>query len=943
MTHPLSTTSAPADEPVPLSASDTRFRNWRLLGEGGTATVYKAYDDALGYDVAIKVLRADKLSDPEQRRMLLPGPSAEVTISRRLRHPNICAVHDLYDGEKGIGVVMDIVEGSALRDWMNANADALLDTAPQRLDLLRWLTEALAVAQRVIVHRDLMPENIILRIDDVREPVIMDFGFALLGGKASADSVAWMSHRYAAPEQYLAPETVDRRADLWALGVMAYELFAGEVPPNSLKDVKRTGKVPRIPIDEIEAPSWRNAAVPPALDRIILQLMEYEPDRRFQTAGAVLAALGTVRMVEEGWVGRGAGTSGRRSRAIRVEGGGHSVGATAPSAETTPRLDRPPPSAGPSAGEPVPPQVAVVERRTAATRPNPGVVLGNVTRQLVDVGLLPPARALALSQSARDSGITVFRAVVEDPQARFIDDIYRLVAVTQGLTLIESEKELIAKARATSWLPFAQAERRGAVLLEPEDGKPCYATIDPFDLVLHDWIKRCAGESHARKLVMPSLFKAALQRLKNRDDDDDDDTNLLVIDMSAEEEQRLAIDIERGDIPQIVNYHIQKAVLSRASDIHVEPMEDCVLFRFRVDGILHEANSLHMRLHPELSSRIKIISGMDVAEKRRPQDGRISAMIQGRAIDIRVSSYPTIYGEKMVLRLLDRNALRPSPEDLGMMRRDLRLLYEKLNAPFGLCMISGPTGSGKTTTLYSCLSSVDKMAKNVLTVEDPVEYRLKGVHQMQVNERIGLTFASGLRTILRQDPDVIMVGECRDTETAAMAIQASLTGHIVFSTIHTNDAVGVVTRLLDMGIDHFLVANALTLAIAQRLVRRVCPHCETLVPGDTVRRDLERDGVTDHRLASLGIEIDNDFTYAQGVGCVHCRHTGYLGRRAVFEVFEMTNAARAMILSPNFNTDELRSAAREAGMTTLISHGLQLIEERVTTHAEVIRVLGETF
>ncbi|MBP2295465.1 ATPase, T2SS/T4P/T4SS family [Azospirillum rugosum] len=605
-------------------------------------------------------------------------------------------------------------------------------------------------------------------------------------------------------------------------------------------------------------------------------------------------------------------------------------------------LDRPQPGVDRMTTEPVPPADAAVERRSTATPPNPDIALGSVARQLVDVGLLTQARALSLSQGARDSGITFFRAVAEDPQARFIDDIYRLVAFTHGLMLIESERELIAKARATPWLSFAQAERRGAVLLEAEDGKPCYATIDPFDLVFQDWVERCSGESHARKLVMPAVFKAALRRLKNRSDDDGS-VNLLVIDMSADEQQRLAIEIERGDIPQIVDYHIQKAAMNGASDIHVEPLEDCLLFRFRVDGILHEESSLPIAMHPELSSRIKIISGMDVAEKRRPQDGRIGTLIQGRPIDVRVSSYPTIYGEKLVLRLLDKNALRPSPEHLGMMPRDLRLLYEKLNAPFGLCMISGPTGSGKTTTLYSCLGSIDRKARNVLTVEDPVEYRLKGVHQMQVNERIGLTFASGLRTILRQDPDVIMVGECRDTETAAMAIQASLTGHIVFSTIHTNDAVGVVTRLLDMDIDRFLVANALTLAIAQRLVRTVCPHCEARVPGTKVRRQLMDDGICDQRLASLGIEIGDDASYAQGMGCVQCRNTGYLGRHAVFEVFEMTNAARSMIMAPNFNADELRRAARDAGMTTLISHGLHQIEAGLTTHAEVLRVLGETY
>jgi type II secretory ATPase GspE/PulE/Tfp pilus assembly ATPase PilB-like protein len=271
------------------------------------------------------------------------------------------------------------------------------------------------------------------------------------------------------------------------------------------------------------------------------------------------------------------------------------------------------------------------------------------------------------------------------------------------------------------------------------------------------------------------------------------------------------------------------------------------------------------------------------------------------------------------------------------------LLYDKLDAPFGLVMISGPTGSGKTTTLYSCLSYIDKKTKNVLTVEDPVEYRLKGVHQMQVNEKIGLTFASGLRTILRQDPDVIMVGECRDGETAGMAIQAALTGHIVFSTIHTNDAVGVIPRLIDMGVEPFLVANSVSLCIAQRLVRRICRHCQTPEEGQSVLERLHNDAISDERLAALGIVVDPDLTYVTGRGCVHCRNTGYQGRQAVFEIFEIDQDARAEIVSPTFDANVMRRRARERGMTTLIGHGLMLIDEGMTTHSEVVRVLGEAY
>lgn len=620
------------------------------------------------------------------------------------------------------------------------------------------------------------------------------------------------------------------------------------------------------------------------------------------------------------------------------------VSAVASTADT---LLAPPPAAEPTvarteAAAP-PAQAAAADRRAPAGRAEGDLVLGGAARHLVDANLIDGPKAVALCKVARDTGRTFFRMLADDGTVRFHDEIYARVAKLLDLEMVETEKSLMDQAVATGWLPFALAAKRGAVVLSSVDGAPRYATIDPFDLPLDDWIARCAGKPAQKLLVTPAIFQSALQRLKNQGEDEDGTSSVLVIDIPPELEQRIATRIEEVDVPQLVNYFLQRAWLQAASDIHIEPTEDYLLVRNRVDGILHEDTSMPVAMHPEIASRIKIVAGMDVAEKRRPQDGRISSVIQGNPIDVRVSSYPTIYGEKMVLRLLDKNALRPSPEHLGMVARDLRLLYDKLGAPYGLVMISGPTGSGKTTTLYSCLGSIDKKSKNVLTVEDPVEYRLKGVHQMQVNDRIGLTFASGLRTILRQDPDVIMVGECRDTETSGMAIQAALTGHIVFSTIHTNDAVGVVTRLLDMGIDHFLVANALSLAIAQRLVRKVCRHCQTIVAGAEVRRRLHDDGISAERLESLGIEIDDDLTYVQGLGCVHCRNTGYSGRQAAFEVFEMTNAARNMILAPNFNADELRRMARDTGMTTLIGHGLQLIDEGITTHAEVIRVLGETY
>ena len=392
----------------------------------------------------------------------------------------------------------------------------------------------------------------------------------------------------------------------------------------------------------------------------------------------------------------------------------------------------------------------------------------------------------------------------------------------------------------------------------------------------------------------------------------------------------------------IVDYVLFRAHGQGASDIHVEPTEAVLLIRNRVDGMLHEEARLPKTLHAEVSSRIKILSGMDVAEKRRPQDGRISAQIKDSPIDVRVSTFPTVHGEKIVMRLLDKSSLMPSPELLGLRPRELQILIDKINAPFGLVMLCGPTGSGKTTTLYSCLSAIDKNVKNVLTVEDPVEYRLAGVHQMQVNHKIGLTFAEGLRNILRQDPDVIMVGECRDLETTSMAIQASLTGHIVFSTIHTNDSIGVVSRLLDMDIDPFLVASSLSLAIAQRLVRTICPDCEIRIEGRRIIERLGAEGVSDEKIAILGIMIEPDLSYVIGGGCSRCRDTGYVGRQAVFEVFEMTRATKKVIVGDGFSVDELRVVAEEEGLTTLVANGLKLVEEGITTHQEVIRVLGDS-
>jgi len=393
---------------------------------------------------------------------------------------------------------------------------------------------------------------------------------------------------------------------------------------------------------------------------------------------------------------------------------------------------------------------------------------------------------------------------------------------------------------------------------------------------------------------------------------------------------------------EFVQYVILEAKKVGASDIHIEPTEEETVVRYRIDGVLQTEITLPLYVHREIISRIKIISDMNVAEKRLPQDGRFTITdADGSKMDMRVSTFPIVYGEKVVMRLLEQDSLKPSLEDLNLDSEDLELLQNKINSPYGLILITGPTGSGKTTTLYSALSSIDKDTQNVLTVEDPVEYRLEGVHQMQTNEKIGLTFANGLRTILRQDPDIVMVGEMRDLETANMAIQASLTGHIVFSTLHTNDSIGVIIRLINMGVEPFLVASAVSLTVAQRLIRKICPDCVDYKGSKELQEELEDSGITKSKLNSMGIELDEDLDFAYGKGCSNCRGTGYDGRQAVFEFFEPTIEINQEILKPDFDEARIRTIAKKNGMRTLLDNALDLVEEGVTTIEEVIRVIGE--
>jgi len=398
-------------------------------------------------------------------------------------------------------------------------------------------------------------------------------------------------------------------------------------------------------------------------------------------------------------------------------------------------------------------------------------------------------------------------------------------------------------------------------------------------------------------------------------DADLDDTDL---DTAAEDE---------ASIIRFVNQVLRDAIELRASDIHLEPFEDEFRIRYRIDGVLQEVPvpAQLKRFQPAIVSRVKILSHLNIAEKRLPQDGRIKIRIEDAEVDIRVSVIPMLHGEAVVMRLLRQNATLRGMGQLDMAQRELDCFRRVLQLPHGIILVTGPTGSGKTSTLYTALNEINDALRKIITIEDPVEYQLRGVNQIQVSEKAGLTFARGLRSILRHDPDVILIGEIRDQETAQIAVQASLTGHLVFSTLHTNDAPGALTRLVDMGVEPYLVASSLEAVLAQRLVRVLCTHCKR----------------EDHSPAAQAFKtrvgIPANTTIYQSVGCRECRNTGFHGRHAIFEWMDSDDEIRRLILQ-NSSSDQIREAARRAGMNTLAEDGWRLVQHGITTVEEVLSV-----
>ncbi len=393
----------------------------------------------------------------------------------------------------------------------------------------------------------------------------------------------------------------------------------------------------------------------------------------------------------------------------------------------------------------------------------------------------------------------------------------------------------------------------------------------------------------------------------------------------VEQEDMYSEDVNNSPIVQLVKGMIDQAVRQRASDIHIEPMEKQVRIRYRIDGALYEKAVYSIRLLPAIVARIKIIGGMDISEKRKPQDGRITQVVDRKEYDIRVSILPTVYGEKIVMRLTSKNALTREKSQLGFKPDELKKFDHILKHPHGILLVTGPTGSGKSTTLYTALSELNKEDVNIITVEDPVEANIDGINQVQTNTKANLTFASALRSILRQDPDIIMIGEIRDQETASIAVQASITGHLVVSTLHTNSAASTITRLADMGIEPYLIADSTIGVIAQRLVRRLCPECKRMKKADEEELEL------------LQLGPDEDVTIYEPCGCARCDGTGFKGRIGVYEIMEVTQPLKS-IISKGGTAEDIKNKALEEGMNTLRMSATKYVLEGITSVQEMMRV-----
>lgn len=543
---------------------------------------------------------------------------------------------------------------------------------------------------------------------------------------------------------------------------------------------------------------------------------------------------------------------------------------------------------------------------------------------LIDVGLITPEQLESALEIQKKSGRKIGEVLIE---LGHVDEsqISDALEFQLGIPNVELEKTYIPP-EVPRMISEKLARRHVLIPIKHKDNVLTVAMADPLNIFAIDDIKLATGLNVEPVISTRLEIINAIGLYYEKESAEkalEEFSETYASDFSEFMDDEVLANVENAPVVKLLNSVIKQAIKLKASDIHIEPLERNLRIRFRLDGELQEIMSPEKISHSAIVTRIKIMGKMNIAEKRVPQDGRVEMVIDGKEVDMRISVMPTVYGEKVVIRLLDRSSVLLTKNELGFSEKNLGLYDRIIQHPHGIILVTGPTGSGKTTTLYATLNELNQINRNIITVEDPVEYRLNGVNQSQVNVKAGLTFASGLRSILRQDPDIIMIGEIRDQETAQIAVRAAITGHLVLSTIHTNDSVSTISRLMDMGIEPFMVSSSVVGIMAQRLVKRVCYNCKTTYePGHKEK-------------ALLGMQ-DGELLH-KGTGCNVCNHTGYKGRIAIHEILPMYDAIKSMI-DAHQPIDQIKAVALQHGMTTLRESCKKLVLEGVTTVDELMRM-----
>lgn len=570
--------------------------------------------------------------------------------------------------------------------------------------------------------------------------------------------------------------------------------------------------------------------------------------------------------------------------------------------------------------------------RTATAAPQR---LGNLLVERGYLSLEDLEAALGKQKQQTGGQIRLLGEILVDDQYCTEDQVVECLAIEYGVPYAKLDARL-HDPKILDVLPREFIEQNLVLPLFVVRGTLTMAVSEPSNLFLMEEVQALTQLQVQIVAATSKDIRRMLTALPNSkvfviDDiiEDSEATDVTLIEEAIEDIGDVEEIAGQSPVIRLVNYIIFNAVKEGASDIHIEPAERCLRVRYRIDGRLYKSLEVPAHLLNAVTSRIKIMAGMDISERRLPQDGRVHVLLEGRKIDLRVSTFPGNRGEKTVIRVLDTRSVSLVLEDLGFAEDILNGFLENIKAPNGIVLVTGPTGSGKSTTLYAALNSISSMENNVCTVEDPIEYHLPLINQFQVQERVGLTFSKALRTLLRQDPDVIMVGEVRDEETSRMAIQAALTGHLVFSTLHTNDACSAITRLINMGVEPYLIGAALNMVLAQRLVRRICSKCrQQYDPPRTLRKTIER----------MGYPME---TFYRGVGCKRCRNTGFSGRVGVHELLVINDELRDAIVSDPA-IGPIRKIAARHGMITLRQDGFRKAKEGITTVEEILHVAGDS-